>query len=201
VTTPEDIPQTLVYLNFCIEVEDMQDVIQAHLEREYSMITPDCVEFYHQHIGSKRKKIIEDKIHSGLLQIVFTTDALGSVSISSLHERYSCSLVAHQGMNFLGIKRVWIWMMPATFNSLVQKYGCCVQLLHKLGEGVLLVTCAYYDKYCKAEEAKHAFDLSDSDSDGGLLMDEVMAAEMDDRGWHRGMMMQGWRLRLNLMCC
>ena len=81
-TEPGDIPQTLVYSNFRIEVEDMQDVIRAHIERKYPTIPPECVKFYHRHIGSDRKKIIEDKIHYGSLRVVFTTDALGWVNIS-----------------------------------------------------------------------------------------------------------------------
>jgi superfamily II DNA helicase RecQ len=78
-TSAMDISQTLVYANSRAETEDMQDIIRRHLVLNHPNIPPSCVEFYHRYIGAGRKKIVEDRIRDGTIQIVFATDAFAWV--------------------------------------------------------------------------------------------------------------------------
>ncbi|KAF5328040.1 hypothetical protein D9758_017452 [Tetrapyrgos nigripes] len=68
---PQD---TLIYVNTQKEAEAIQDFLRAHCPPTMS---PDTIEFYHQHIDEERKARVEEGLQSGALNIVIATDALG----------------------------------------------------------------------------------------------------------------------------
>ncbi|KAJ6475103.1 P-loop containing nucleoside triphosphate hydrolase protein [Mycena vitilis] len=133
---PEDFPQTLLYANERQHVEKIQDFLRDN--------SPPCIdgktafEFYHRHIDEARKESIYERIQSGELRGVSATDALGL------------------GIDFRTIMRVFLWMKPRTFLSLVQKLGRCVRDLTQRGEGVLFITKAMYTRCCAELEMMRA---------------------------------------------
>lgn len=72
-------------------------------------------------------------------------------------------------MDFRRIKRVFFWMPPRTFNSLIQKLGRCVRDFTELGEAVLLITRAAFSKFavefdadsCEMDEGDLNLDVDD----------------------------------------
>ncbi|KAJ7854005.1 hypothetical protein B0H13DRAFT_1903818, partial [Mycena leptocephala] len=95
-------------------------------------------EFHHRDIDNERKIDIQRRIENGELRGVPATDALGL------------------GMDFRTIMRVFLWMKPRTFLSLIQKIGHCVRDPNRRGEAVLFITKAMYTQCCAELEILHA---------------------------------------------
>ncbi|KAE9393458.1 hypothetical protein BT96DRAFT_1023009 [Gymnopus androsaceus JB14] len=125
-TSADDFAQTLIYVNSRQEAEHIQDFLREHAPEH---INGARFEFYHRYIADDRKTYVEDAIASGFLRAVSATDALG------------------MGMDFRRIKRVYFWMPPRTFNSLIQKLGRCVRVFTELGEAVLLITRTAFSRF------------------------------------------------------
>ncbi|KAJ6577764.1 P-loop containing nucleoside triphosphate hydrolase protein [Mycena capillaripes] len=100
---PEDFIQTLIYANGRQEVEKIQDFLRDNAPTY--MDPKKAFEFYHRHIDDKQKESIQARIKNGELRGISATDALGL------------------GMDFQTIMRVFLWMKPRSFLSLVQKIG------------------------------------------------------------------------------
>ena len=64
------------------------------------------------------------------------------------------------GIDMHNIKRVWVWMAPTTFASLVQKFGRCGQDVDKTGECVLYITPRFYQKHAMLalEQVSHVIE-------------------------------------------
>ncbi|KAE9401956.1 hypothetical protein BT96DRAFT_991622 [Gymnopus androsaceus JB14] len=120
-TSPEDFPQTLIYVNSCAEAEQIQDFLQKDCPEWIPHVV---FEFYHQYIAEDHKAIIKKAIADGTLRAVSATDTLG------------------MGMDFRGIKRVILWMEPCTFNLIIQRLGRCVCIFSELGEAIVFITKA-----------------------------------------------------------
>ena len=84
----------------------------------------------------------------------------------------------HKGIDTRGIKRVWVWMKPKTFASLVQKYGRCVRSFDELGEAILLVTKELYKKYEALFAAREEVDAEDP------VENEEVRDELQERRGH-----------------
>ncbi|KAJ7508063.1 P-loop containing nucleoside triphosphate hydrolase protein [Mycena galericulata] len=125
-TCPADFPQSLIYANGLMDVEKIQDFLRRNSPEH---IDPEVFEFYHRFIAEKRKALIQERIASGVLREMATTDALG------------------MGMDFQRIMRVILWHSPLSFLSLVQKIGRCVRLAELLGEAILYITGSAFIRY------------------------------------------------------
>ncbi|THU97464.1 P-loop containing nucleoside triphosphate hydrolase protein, partial [Dendrothele bispora CBS 962.96] len=70
----QEIPQTLIYVNSRSEAEEIQDFLRRHCPQ---YIKPEAFVFYHRHIDSKEKLLIQEGLRSGSHRCVVATDALG----------------------------------------------------------------------------------------------------------------------------
>ncbi|THU76352.1 P-loop containing nucleoside triphosphate hydrolase protein [Dendrothele bispora CBS 962.96] len=73
----QELPQTLIYVNSRSEAEEIQDFLRRHCPQD---IKPEAFIFYHRHIDSKDKLLIQEGLRSGSYRCVVATDALGMVS-------------------------------------------------------------------------------------------------------------------------
>ncbi|KII91475.1 hypothetical protein PLICRDRAFT_696510 [Plicaturopsis crispa FD-325 SS-3] len=162
-TGPTDFPQTLIYADSRKRVENIESFYRRHAP---DTIPPSSFEFYHRYIDEDRKLFIQDSIADGNLRCVSATIALG------------------MGQDFRNIKRVGIWGVPKTFCSLVQELGRCERNPALLGEGIVWVTRAFYDKHLKLADAGLAGEQSDDDPDdmngGSSNSDQGVAEDEGD---------------------
>ena len=84
VSKPEDIPITLIYCNKRITCEDAVDRLRVWAGAEG--IPTNCIAFYHEKIGDKRKRELEEMLRNGVIRILACTDAVGMVcALVNLH--------------------------------------------------------------------------------------------------------------------
>ncbi|KAJ6613186.1 P-loop containing nucleoside triphosphate hydrolase protein [Mycena sp. CBHHK59/15] len=133
---PVDFPQSVIYANSRQEVEKIQDFLRDNAPE--SIDAKKAFEFYHRDIDDAQKTDIQGRIESAELRGVSATDALGL------------------GMDFRTIMRVFLWMKPRTFLSLVQKIGRCVRDPNQRGEAVLFITKTMYTRCCAELEILRA---------------------------------------------
>ncbi|KAJ7930332.1 P-loop containing nucleoside triphosphate hydrolase protein [Mycena leptocephala] len=109
---------------------------------------PKIFEFYHKDIEDGRKTSIQTGLNDGTMRGVPATDALGL------------------GMDFRAIMRVFLWMPPRTFLSLIQKIGRCIRDHSKRGVAVLYITKAMYARCCtELDIMRREDDENSSESD------------------------------------
>ncbi|KAK0435752.1 P-loop containing nucleoside triphosphate hydrolase protein [Armillaria borealis] len=155
--TPDDIDQTIIYVNERAVAERIQDFFRVNA----SQFPPESFEFYHRHIDQKSKDRIQAGLISGRIRIVISTDALGL------------------GVHYPLIRRVFLWHAPRTMCSLIQKIG---RIRGSSGEAVLYVTEAYYTKHLQGSESSDDEDNEDSDANEGVEdEDPDQDRERDDR--------------------
>ncbi|KAF8165834.1 P-loop containing nucleoside triphosphate hydrolase protein [Crassisporium funariophilum] len=116
---PKDIPITLVYCN-------RRDITEICVDRTRGWandqgITGDCIAFYHAHIGSKRKRQLEEQLAKGEIRILYCTTALG------------------MGCDLRNIAHVVMWGLPSSFCALVQEAGRAGRDLNTQGEAILII--------------------------------------------------------------
>ncbi|KAF9011536.1 P-loop containing nucleoside triphosphate hydrolase protein [Hymenopellis radicata] len=145
--SPDDFPQTLIYVNSRKVAEEMQDFLRKHAPE---WLSADRIEFYHRYVDEHHKTVIQEQIKSGESRAIPSTDALG------------------MGMDFKHVQRVILWDEPRTFLSLVQKIGRCTRDFRKLGEAILYITKAKYNQHVLQYEA----DGGDESDQGGAANDE-----------------------------
>ncbi|KIY70314.1 P-loop containing nucleoside triphosphate hydrolase protein [Cylindrobasidium torrendii FP15055 ss-10] len=80
-TSPESLPQTIIYVNSRTIAERMQDFLRAHAPPNLSS---KAIRFYHRYLSDEEKAEIERDLRSGILRIVIATDALGMVRLMSV---------------------------------------------------------------------------------------------------------------------
>ncbi|THU95738.1 P-loop containing nucleoside triphosphate hydrolase protein [Dendrothele bispora CBS 962.96] len=118
---------------------------------------PEAFVFYHRHIDSKEKLLIQEGLRSGSHCCVVATDALG------------------MGMDFQNIKRVILWREPPSFLSLVQKIGRCVRRLSQCGEAIVLVTKSTYTQHLLNLETDGKEVNIEDDLDDDIIQEPIQA--------------------------
>ncbi|THU95834.1 P-loop containing nucleoside triphosphate hydrolase protein [Dendrothele bispora CBS 962.96] len=118
---------------------------------------PEAFVFYHRHIDSKEKLLIQEGLCSGSHRCVVATDALG------------------MGMDFQNIKRVILWREPPSFLSLVQKIGRCVRRLSQCGEAIVLVTKSAYTQHLLNLETDGKEVNIEDDLDDDIIQEPIQA--------------------------
>ena len=84
-------------------------------------------------------------------------------------------------MDFQTIMRVYLWMKPRSFLSLIQKIGCCVRDRRLRGEAVLYITKAMYTRCCAELEMLKAEKDAVEEEDAGVVSEEETSEEPRDR--------------------
>ncbi|KIY65774.1 P-loop containing nucleoside triphosphate hydrolase protein [Cylindrobasidium torrendii FP15055 ss-10] len=75
-TTPEDIPQTIIYTKTRQEAHRVQDFLRRNCAGRFPA---NIFEFYESKVGDRAKERIEKQLETGELRIVIATKALGMV--------------------------------------------------------------------------------------------------------------------------